>query len=178
MTTIYYNNSAFIIFGCFFIVLLFFLSLRLPSDNVRHEVQRCDHSKKKIAHTYLEIDITPDPLVLARIWYFPRLGFVGYAQTIPGVFTPGITLQRTSVSSVGYSYPYPDLLGVLYVIDVHTRTRNFWKFCTPEPQIPGVRVYHFYNVCEFCTPVPQYNTRNFCEFRNTSVPYPEFLYIL
>ena len=79
---------------------------------------------------------------------------VGYAQTIPEVFTPGITLQRTSVSFVGHPYPYPELLEVLY--DIHTRTRNFWKFCTPVPQIPGVRVYHFYNLCEFCTPVLQH----------------------
>ena len=85
---------------------------------------------------------------------FARSCSVGYAQTMPGVFTPGITLQRTSVSSVGHSYPYPELLKVLY--DSHTRTRNFWKFCTPVPTIPGVRVYHFYNVCEFCTPVPLY----------------------
>ena len=79
---------------------------------------------------------------------------VGYTQTIPGVFTPGITLKITSVSSVGHSYPYPELLEVKY--DSHTRTRNFWKFCTTVPQLPGVRVCHFYNFCEFCTPVPQY----------------------
>ena len=85
---------------------------------------------------------------------FPRLCSVGYAQTIPGVFTPGITLQGTYARSVGHSYPCPELLEVLY--DIHTRTRNFWKFCTPVSQIPGVRVHHFYNLCEFCTPVPQY----------------------
>ena len=68
--------------------------------------------------------------------------------------TLGITLERTSVSSVGHSYRYPELLEVLY--DIHTRTRNFWKLCTPLPQIPGVRIYHFYNVYELCTPVPQY----------------------
>ena len=86
--------------------------------------------------------------------YVPRLCSVGYTQTIPGVFTPSITLRRTSVSSVGYSYPYPELLEVLY--DIHTRTRNLWKFCTPVPQLPGVQVYHFYNSYECCTPVPQY----------------------
>ena len=83
-----------------------------------------------------------------------RLGSVGDAQIIPRVITPGITLQRTSVSSVGHSYPYPELLEVLN--EFHTRTRNFWKFCTPVPQIPEVRVYNLYNVCELCTPVPQY----------------------
>ena len=52
---------------------------------------------------------------------------VGYVQTIPGAFTPGITLlQRTSGSSVGHSYPYPELLDVLlHCNDIHTRTRNF-----------------------------------------------------
>ena len=84
----------------------------------------------------------------------PRLGSVGYAQTIPGIYTSGITLQRTSVSSAGHLYPYPELRKVLY--DIPTRARNFWKFCTSVPQIPGVRVHHFYSVCEFCTPVPQY----------------------
>ena len=98
--------------------------------------------------------------------------------------TPGITLRRTSLSSVGQSYAYPELLEVLY--DSHTCTRNFWKFCTPVPQIPGTRVYHFYNLCDLCTPVLQYpkllyaratipgtsanyvtlpyRTRNFCKF--------------
>ena len=42
-----------------------------------------------------------------------RLRSVGCVQTIPGVFTPGITLQITSVSYVGHSYPYPELLSVL-----------------------------------------------------------------
>ena len=46
---------------------------------------------------------------------------VGYPQTIPGVDTPGITLQKTSVSSVGHSYPYPDHLQVLYASVTNTR---------------------------------------------------------
>ena len=75
-----------------------------------------------------------------------RLCSVGYSQTVPGVFTPGITLRRTSVSSVGHSYPYPELLEVLY--DIYTRTRNFWKCCTPVRTIPGVRVQHFYTRSE------------------------------
>ena len=60
--------------------------------------------------------------------------------------TRGITLQRTSVSSVRHSYPYPELLEILY--DVDTRTRNLWKFCTPVRTIPGVRVQHFYTRSE------------------------------
>ena len=86
---------------------------------------------------------------------FARLCSVGYVQTIPGVFAPGITLQRTSVCSVGHSYPCPELLEVLY--DIHARTRNFCKFCTPVATIPGVRVQYVFvparNFCEFCTPV-------------------------
>ena len=39
---------------------------------------------------------------------------------------------------VGRSYPYPELLEVLY--GTHTRTRDFCKFCTPIATIPGVRV--------------------------------------
>ena len=113
---------------------------------------------------------------------------------------PGITLQRTSVSSVGHSYSYPELVEVLY--GSHIRTRNFWKICTPVPQIPGVRVYHFYNLCESCTPVPQYPellcilyhfravpgisvssvrspytlTRDFCDFCKTVAQYPGYGY--
>ena len=73
--------------------------------------------------------------------------FVGYSQTVPRVFTPGITLLRTSVSSVGHSYPYPELLEILQ--DIHTRNRNFWKFCTPVLTIPGVRVHHLYTRSKF-----------------------------
>ena len=46
---------------------------------------------------------------------------------------PGIILQRSYVKSVGHSYPYPELLEVLY--DIPTHTRNFWKFYTPVPTI-------------------------------------------
>ena len=102
----------------------------------------------------------------------PRPCSVGYAQTIPGIFIQGITLQRTSVSSVGHSYPYPELLEVVY--DIHTRTRNFWKFGTPVPQIRGVRVYNIF-LTYVSSVRPCHNTRNFCEICNTSVPYPELL---
>ena len=54
------------------------------------------------------------------------------------------------------SIPYPELLWVMY--DIHTRTRNVCKFCTPVPQYPGygnnIRI-----------PI-----RNFCEIRKTSIP--------
>ena len=63
----------------------------------------------------------------------PRLCSVGYT----GVFYPGIILQRTSVSCVGYSYPYLELLEVLYARCHNTRgtdtacfepARNFCEF--------------------------------------------------
>ena len=85
--------------------------------------------------------------------------------------------------------PQPGLLEVL--CEIHTCTRNVWKFCTPAPQIPGVRVYHYYNACEFCTPVPQYPELfwvlyHFCSVPGTSVssvrspydPNPNFLLLL
>ena len=75
-----------------------------------------------------------------------RLCYVGYSQTVSGVYTPGITLQRTPVSSVGHSYPYPELLEVLY--DIYTRTRNFGKLSTPVRTIPRVGVQHFYTSSE------------------------------
>ena len=42
-------------------------------------------------------------------------------ETIPGVYTPGITLQRTYESSVGHSYPYAELLDVLHAPCHNTR---------------------------------------------------------
>ena len=101
-----------------------------------------------------------------------RLCSVGHVQTVPGVFTPGISLQRTSLSSVGHSYPYPELLEVLY--DIHTCTRNFWKFCTPVATIPGVRIQHVLyplgisvNSVRLC-----HNTRKLWKFCKTSVSVP------
>ena len=102
---------------------------------------------------------------------FPRLCYVGYVQTIPWVFTPGITLQRTSVSSVGHSYPYQELLEVLY--NIHTRTRNLWKFCTTRATIPGVQhVLYPLGTC-VSSGSPCHNNRNFCGFCKTSIPAPE-----
>ena len=103
---------------------------------------------------------------------FARLCSVGYVQTVPGVFAPGITLQRTSVSSVGHSYPYPELVEILY--GIHTCTRNFWKFCTPVATIPGVRLQHvLYPLGTSVSSVRLcHNTRNFWKFCKTSVPVP------
>ena len=102
----------------------------------------------------------------------PRLCSVGYVQIVPGVFSPGNTLQRTSVSSVGHSHPYPELLEVLY--DIHTCTRNFWVFCTPVPTIPGVRVLQVLyplgtsvSYVRLC-----HNTRNFWKFCKILLPLP------
>ena len=92
---------------------------------------------------------------------YPNLLFLfclsGTHKTIPGVFTPGITLQRTSVTSVGHSYPYPELLEVLYA--VATKTRGTGRACLYLPRTSGsfVRSCHNTRKCwEFCktfTPV-------------------------
>ena len=42
-------------------------------------------------------------------------------QTVPEVFTPGITPQITSVSYVGRSYPYPEYLEILYDIRAYAK---------------------------------------------------------
>ena len=118
---------------------------------------------------------TTGPAV-ARVGTNARLCSVGYVQTVPGVFTRGITLQRTSLSSVGHSYAYPELLEVLY--DIHTCTRNFWKFCTPVATIHGVRVQHvLYPLGTFLSSLRLcHNTRNvwkFCKtFCTTFIPVP------
>lgn len=41
---------------------------------------------------------------------FAGLCAVGYSKNVPGVFTPGITVNTTSVRSVRHSYPYEDFL--------------------------------------------------------------------
>ena len=101
-----------------------------------------------------------------------------------GTGTAFLYLPRTSVSSARPSH----------------NTRNFWKFCntfipvpatsvisaahsyphlcqlcTPRATIPGVRAHHFlYPPGTSVSSVrPCHNTRNFCEFCNTSIPVPE-----
>ena len=73
-----------------------------------------------------------------------------------------IPVPGTSVSSVGHSYPYPELLWVLY--HIHTRTRNFREFCTPRTTITGLRVHCFlYAPGTFVRSVrPCHNSRSFC----------------
>ena len=101
---------------------------------------------------------------------------VGYVQTIlTSGYIPGITLQRTSVSSVDHSFPYLELLEVL--CDIYTCTRNFRKFSKPVDTIPGIRVQHL--LYPLGTSVRSvrlcHNTRNcwkFCLYL-TSVPVPE-----
>ena len=102
-----------------------------------------------------------------------RLCSAGYVQIVPGVFTPGTTLQSTSVSYVAHPYPYPEHLEVLY--DIHTCTRNFCKFCTPAATIPGVRVHHvLYPLGTSMSSVWLcHNTWNIWKFCNTSIPVPE-----
>ena len=107
-------------------------------------------------------------LATSILTHFSKVVFCRVRANHTRAITPGITLQRTSGISVRHSYAYPELLEVLY--DIHTGTRDFWKFCTtviPVPgtsgisvrqchKYPGARVYHFYSLIELCTPVPQY----------------------
>ena len=58
---------------------------------------------------------------------FQSCALKGTYRTIPGVFTPGITLQRTAGSSVRHLFPYTEFLEVL----------------SPMATIPGVPVQHF-----------------------------------
>ena len=107
---------------------------------------------------------------------YSRLCSVGYVQTIPGVFSPGIALQRNSVSSVGYSYPYPELLDVpcaratIPGVRVHTAyfvpTRNFREFCTPMLQYPEL-LGLLELLYDFCT-----RTLNFWKFCKIPIPSP------
>ena len=81
-----------------------------------YEYNFTGHCFVYLTHTYQ----VPGTLryVVYGTWYFTgiylpnisRLCSSGYVQNIPGVFTPGITVQRASVSSVGHSHPYPELL--------------------------------------------------------------------
>ena len=86
-----------------------------------------------------------------------------------------LALQRTSVSSVRHSCPYPEVLEVLD--DIHTRTRNFWMFCTSVDTIPGVRVQHV--LYPFGTPVSSvrlcHNTLSSVSSARLPHPYPEVL---
>ena len=88
------------------------------------------------------------------------------------VVTPGITLHRTSVSSVGCSYPYSERLQVLYARCLNTRGAGTACFVPPR------------NFCELCTPMPQYlellevvqdfrtRTRKFWKFCKNPIPLP------
>ena len=80
--------------------------------------------------------------------YYPTKNFCEFCSTF-------ISVPGTSGSSVRHSYPYPELLEVLY--DIHTRTRGM-----------GISFYNYVSSVRPC-----HNTRNICEFCNTSVPYPE-----
>ena len=91
---------------------------------------------------------------------------------MPGVFTAGITLQITSVICVGHSYPYPELLEVLYAgakkgpgygYSMLLPARNFWKLCTPVPEYPELLEV----LQDFHT-----RTRNFWKFCTTFIPVP------
>ena len=105
--------------------------------------------------------------------------YVGYIRNHTRGFYPGITLQRTSVSSVR---PWR-----VRVQNCYARTRNFCMFCMTFIPVPGTSVSY---LCTTLIPVPGTSVssvlpshkhpgcgysiyipaRNFCEFCNTSVP--------
>ena len=80
------------------------------------------------------------------------------------------TLNRTPLRGGVYLlryYPYPELLYVLQ--DIHTRTRNLCKFCTPTPR----KYRELLKFCKTLVPVPELlevlldihtRTRKLCEF--------------
>ena len=82
--------------------------------------------------------------------------------------TTSIPVQRTSLSYVRHSYPYPELPYDLYARATIPRVRGqhfipariFRKFCTPVPQYPGLLEV----LEDFHT-----RTRNFCEFCMTFI---------
>ena len=153
-------------------------------------IDQLSGSSRKRDHKYhFGVNIAPGDICVLRIvcqenigiagrrikferHFFPRLCSVGYVETMPGIFTPGITVQRTSVSCVGHSYPYPEVLEVLH--DIHTRTRNFWKICMPVATIPGVRVQYVSHPLGTSVSSVRlcHNTRNFWKFCKTFVPVP------
>ena len=52
------------------------------------------------------------------------------------VYTPNHTLQRTSVTSVGHSYPYPELLEVLYArATIPGSSGSFVRLSYPYPEL-------------------------------------------
>ena len=99
---------------------------------------------------------------------YTRDFYAGYSW---GIY-PGYYPTKNFVSSVGHSYPYLEILEFLY--DIHTCTRNFWKFCTLVATKPGVRVQHgLYPLGTSVSSVRLcHNIRNFCKFRRTSVTVP------
>lgn len=90
------------------------------------------------------------------------------------------TIPRTSVSSISrsLSYPYPELLYLLY--NMHWRTRNCCMLCIPRATIPGVKVQLFYPRTELlwvlstCVKIPT----TFVRSVTLSYPHPELLKVM
>ena len=66
----------------------------------------------------------------------PRLNPSLQIELLPRgrVFCRVLPVPGTSVSSAQHPDPYKELLRVVY--DIHTRTLNFCKICTPVSQYP------------------------------------------
>ena len=97
-------------------------------------------------------------LLLSRICLVKN-SRVRHTNRTRGIY-PGY-YPRTSASSVGHLYPYPELLEVLN--DIHTQTRNFCEFCTPVPQHQELLEV----LKDFRT-----RTRSFWKFYKNPVPLP------
>ena len=108
-------------------------------------------------------------------WKYPRKGVF---------YSCRVHTNRTRGIYPGY-YPTKELLWVLQ--GIHTRTRNFWKFCmaiSPYKEhlsvlyvratMPGVRVQQFHTYLPGTSVSwvrPCHNTRNFCEFCNSFLEF-------
>ena len=87
------------------------------------------------------------------------------------VFTWVLPVPGTFVSSVGHSYPYPELLQVLYASATNTRGTGTVFSYLPGTSVSSVRLYHntpnFWKCCKTFIPVPG-TSGNFVTF----IPVP------
>ena len=99
---------------------------------------------------FCRVGTEPYPGCLPRV--LPYKNFCEICRTF-------IPVPGTSVSSARHSYPYPELLSALYAGATNTRGTGTAFLYLPGTCVSSVR--------------PCHNTRNLCEFSNTSIPVPE-----
>ena len=118
----------------------------------------------------------------ANIGNFARLYSVGYVytvatciqKTVPGVFTPGVTLRRTSVSPVGHSYPLPgtSVSSVRHsFIPVPGTSVRSVRPCHNNARGTGTAFFYLPGTSESSVR-PCHNARNFRKFCKTFIPAP------